>query len=75
MKERLEDGFATDYQETRGGRLLRLLDVSRLAGERIIAYMRHGFWEKIMMVFAVWNGGEGIHHRSRSWTSRPPALG
>lgn len=42
---RLDDGFCDRVPRDRGGHLLRLLDVSRLAGERIIAYLRHGFWE------------------------------
>ena len=42
---RLENGFCDRVPRDRVGRLLRLLDVSRLAGERIIAHLRHGFWE------------------------------
>lgn len=42
---RLGDSFCDRVPRDRRGRLLRLLDVSRLAGEWIIAYLRHGFWE------------------------------
>ena len=51
----------------RGGRLLCLLDVSRLAGERIIAYLQHGFWENDSCDLE--QRGSEVGHRDR------PALG
>lgn len=62
---RLVDVFCDRVPRDRGGRLLRLLDVSRLAGERIIAYLRHGFWENTVLCDLERRGR--VHHRIRSW--------